>query len=298
MSNTSHSFKPTQYFNPTELSEAVKILSDIGSGAYVIAGGTDLLVEKSPEVEALVDLKSLGLSYVEECAEGIKIGAATIFSDIEKSFLSGKNPYHILAEAAGLVGTPQIRNMGTIGGNICRTSPCSDMSPVLLALNAIVKIAGPEGTRELPVMDFFKGVRKDALNPGEIVTEIFIPAVSEKSGSAFIKLGRVAVSDLSIINVATCVEMDSNNICTDVRIALGAVAPTPIRVLNAEKVLRGKKLVDGILEEAALVASNEIQPITDIRATAEYRRDVSRVLVKRALESSLSKIGISTGEGA
>jgi len=290
MSNKSILFRPSQYFNPTDISEAVTLLSKFGESARPIAGGTDLILEQDPRVKVLVDLSSLGLSYIKNKSEGVVIGASTLFSEIESSPILEKIPYRSLSYAASLVGTPQIRNMGTIGGNICRPSPCADTAPVLLALNATLKIIGPGGKRELNVSNFFKDMNKDALVPGELVMEIYLPAFPQRTGSSFIKMGRVVVGDLSLVSVAICLVMSEEDTCAEVRIALGSVAPIPIRVKGAESILVGKKPEETLLEQVSLAAAEEIQPISDVRASAEYRRNLSRVLVKRALENALAQI--------
>lgn len=282
-------FCPSRYYKPTEISKALSLLSEHGSEALPIAGGTDLMTEKDPMIKVLVDISALNLSYIKANSEGVVIGAATVFSEIEGSPHLAKIPYNTLAYAAGLVGTPQIRNMGTIGGNICRPSPCADSAPVLLVLDAIIHVAGPEGHRQIKISDFFKGVAQDALEHGELATEIHLPAFPARTGAAFIKKGRVAVGDLSIASAAACVIMDDQDRCKEVRIALGSVAPTPIRVKNAERLLQNKRPVHSILQEVAAAAAEQVQPITDVRASAEYRRTLSQTLVARALQEAVEQ---------
>ena len=289
MSEAKGFFRPSQYYKPTKISEALSLLSKHGTGAWPIAGGTDLMAEKDPRIKVLVDISTLNLSYIKPNSQGLIIGATTIFSEIERSPLLEKIPYRTLAYAASLAGTPQIRNMGTIGGNICRPSPCADTAPVLLVLEATIHVVGPKGQRRLSISEFFKDVAQDALEHGELVTEIHLPVFPARTGAAFIKKGRVAVGDLSLASAATCVIMDDQDRCQEVRIALGSVAPTPLRVKNAERILINKKPENALLEEVAAAAAEEIKPINDVRASAEYRRVLSRTLVARALQEAVGQ---------
>jgi carbon-monoxide dehydrogenase medium subunit len=290
MSDNSKFFRPAKYFKSTSVKEAVKLLARYGDSAWPIAGGTDLMVDKNPRVNVLVDVTGLGLEYITSNQEGLAIGAATTIADIGASPVLRGGPYPILIQAARELGTPQIRNMATIGGNICRPSPGADCAPPLLVLDAVLNVASVNGERQIRIDEFFKGVNEDALQPGEIVTEILLPAFPERTGTAFIKKGRVAVADLSIVSVAVCLILNKNDICEEVRIALGSVAPIPMRVKKAENLLKGKAPKKGLLGTVAEQASEEIKPISDIRASAEYRRTLSRVLVGRALNEALGQI--------
>lgn len=279
-------FRPSEYFRPTELREALELLARYDGRAWPIAGGTDLMVDKEPEVEALVDVTHLGLGQILSEGAGVRMGAAASMADVGRSGVLEAGPWRILAEAAREVGTPQIRNVATIGGNLCRPSPCADMAPPLLALDAELAVSSTEGERRLPAAEFFRGVRLDALKPGELLTEIRLPALPERTGSAFLKKGRVRVGDLSVVSVAVRLSLDADGTCRGVRIALGAVAPVPVRAPRAEAVLEGKKPEDTNIERAAEEAASEIRPIDDVRASAQYRRDLSRVLVARAIREA------------
>ena len=287
MSKANNLFRPAEYFKPTSVEEAVELLAQYGEKGSFIAGGTDVLVTKGPQIEALIDITNLGLSYIKSDSQGLRIGAATIFADIEISPVLSKVPYHIVAKAAHEIGTPQIRNLGTIGGNICNAVPSADSAPALLALDATLNIAGPTGEKSMDITDFFQGVRKNALDRGELLTEIRLPTFPVCTGTAFIKKGRVATADLAVVNVAVRLTMDADNACQDVRIALGAVAPTPLRAREAEAMLRGEKPQEALLERVAACASEEIKPISDVRSSAEYRMTLSRVLVERALKEGV-----------
>ena len=290
MSKANNLFRPTEYFKPTSVPEVVKLLAQYGEKGSPIAGGTDLLVMKEPQVEALIDITQLGLSYIKSDAQGIKIGATTTLADIEASPVLSKSLYSIIAQAAHQMGTPLVRNLGTIGGNICNALPSADTMPSLLVLDAIFHVAGPDTKRSICAADFCLGVRKNALETGELLTEIELPVLPPRTGTAFIKKGRVAAADLSLASVAVRLTMDKDNTCRDVRIALGAVAPTPLRAKGAEALLSGKEPKDELLKQVAARASEEIKPISDIRASAEYRRTLSRVIVELALREAIGNI--------
>lgn len=284
-------FRPREYYRPKDLREAIWLLSSFGKKAKVIAGGTDLLVDKPPETECLVDIQNLDLRYIRKDGDGINIGASTNLDMIEDSPVLSSEPYRVLSEAASMLATPTIRNTATIGGNICNASPAGDLPPALMVLDATVKIAGLKGSRILPIGDFFKDVKKTVLAEDELLVEVHIPLSSQNSGAGFQKLRHHQTSiDIAIVNVAaklTC----SGNICEDVRIALGAIANTPIYAKKAEKLLIGKKIDTEHIESAAEAAAEESKPIDDIRATAWYRKRMVAILVRRALEDSARRCG-------
>jgi len=292
MSKVKNLFRPAEYLRPGDLAEAVKLLAKYGEKARLIAGGTDMLVEKDPRVEVLIDVMGLGLDYIETDDLGVRIGAATTFAEIEASPALRRSPYNILAEAARQIGTPQIRNLATIGGNICSAVPSADSTPPLLALDATVCISGSTEERSMEVSNFFLDARKNALERDELLTEIQLPVFPARTEAVFVKKGRVAAADLATVNVAVRLTMSADGICQDVRIALGAVAPTPVRAKAAESMLQGKKPQDELLEKVAEQASKEISPITDIRGSAQYRTTLSRVLVERALNEAVAKLSV------
>lgn len=292
MSKVKNLFRPAEYLRPGDLAEAVKLLAKYGEKARLIAGGTDMLVEKDPRVEVLIDVMGLGLDYIETDDLGVRIGAATTFAEIEASPALRRSPYNILAEAARQIGTPQIRNLATIGGNICSAVPSADSTPPLLALDATVCISGSTEERSMEVSNFFLDARKNALERDELLTEIRLPVFPARTEAVFVKKGRVAAADLATVNVAVRLTMSADGICQDVRIALGAVAPTPVRAKAAESMLQGKKPQDELLEKVAEQASKEISPITDIRGSAQYRTTLSRVLVERALNEAVAKLSV------
>ena len=282
------------FHRPTTIAQALRLFDAErrrgGPGRWV-AGGTDLVVERDRALRWLVDLTRLPLGYVRRSRGGWAIGATTRMADIEHSkallgFADG-----ILSEAAGTCGSQQIRNMATIGGNLANASPACDTAPPLLALDASVVVAGKGGRRTVPLATFFRGVKRTALNGGLLV-EIAIPAPPRAATVAwsFQKLGRLK-SDIALVNAAVGVALDKGGRCTWARIALGAVAPTPIRARRAEALLVGRVLDRAAVEAAAERAAAEAKPVTDVRATAEYRTAMCKVLVARALEECAKRAG-------
>ena len=279
-----------EYMVPKTIGEACNLLLELGKGAKVFAGATDIIPpmrDKAFTVDYLIDLKHIpGMKYIEyDETEGLKIGALTTLREIETSpLVKEKNP--AVAHAAKVVASTQIRAKGTMAGNLCNASPSADTPPILLAQNAKVLVQGPNKDRYIMMDDFFVGFKKTALEPGEIVTGFVIPPLKEGESAAYIKHAVRKAMDLAIIGVAVKLTMDGD-VCKDARIALGAVAPTTMRARNAEKALIGQKLTDDVIVEASLAARDECSPISDIRASAEYRRDMIRVFTKRAIKQAL-----------
>lgn len=279
-----------EYMVPKTIGEACNLLLELGKGAKVFAGATDIIPpmrDKAFTVDYLIDLKHIpGMKYIEyDETEGLKIGALTTLREIETSpLVKEKNP--AVAHAAKVVASTQIRAKGTMAGNLCNASPSADTPPILLAQNAKVLVQGPNKDRYIMMDDFFVGFKKTALEPGEIVTGFVIPPLKEGESAAYTKHAVRKAMDLAIIGVAVKLTMDGD-VCKDARIALGAVAPTTMRARNAEKALIGKKLTDDVIVEASLAARDECSPISDIRASAEYRRDMIRVFTKRAIKQAL-----------
>ena len=277
-------FRPEHYLKPNSLNEASEFLLKYG-GSRVIAGGTDLLVEKNPNVRALVDISNLGLDYIESGNGIVKIGACTSFRRIEKDGTLRRECLS-LVEAARTIGGIAIRNEATIGGNVCNAVPSADSLPPLITQDCKVKIFSRNGERIVPLEGFFQHVRKTLLNNGELVTEFQIPNLAPHSGVCFLKLGRSS-DDIAIVNVAARVTLGVGRGVDVVRIVLGAVAPVPLRARKAEaKILKEGR--DAILE-AATSAAEETKPISDHRASASYRREMSKVLTKRALQTAFER---------
>ena len=271
----------------------MSLLAELGEKAIPIAGGTDLLVEKPSGIECLIDLKRLPLVYLEPIPGtlDIRIGALTTVREIETSSLFKEEKYrinNILSETARQLGYVTIRNLATIGGNICNAVPSADFPPVLIALDSRVKIMGPSGERTVSLEEFFVDVRRTTLRSNELLTEIQVPGQPSRTGIAFQKLGRVH-TDIALVNVACRLTLESDGRCKDTRIVLGAVAPTPIRAKRAEEMLIDKNLNDNLIQKVAQAVSEETEPISDIRASAEYRRNMSRVLTARSLRQALER---------
>ena len=279
------------YHEPRSLAEAVSLLQTHGSSAKVLAGGTDLLVQmklgKIQPQHLIYIFKIPELQFLTE-GQGLRIGPLTVHRDLEKSSVV-REKFTVLFEAARSVTSAQVRSMGTVGGNLCHASPAADSAPALIALGAQIRIAGGAGVRMLPLEDFFVAPGKTALKPGELLAEIQIPDSGPASGSAFLKLTRVA-ADLAKVNAAALIKREKN-ICRECRIASGAVAPTPVRLKQAEEILRGRRFEEDLCRLAGEKAAEEIQPITDIRSTAWYRREVIKVLVRDALKQAWERAG-------
>ena len=275
--------KEFTYLSPKTVEEAASALKKHGGKAQVLAGGTDLLSAMklgaiSPEY--VVNIKNIqGLNKVREEGNTLKIGALTTISTIQESKLI-KQKCPSLHEATKTFATPQVRNMATIGGNICRSSPAGDMIPPLLTFNAEVKLVGPNGERKVALEDFLTGPWKNVLKD-EILTEIIVPLPKEARGTAFAKMTR-NTSDLAKLSCAVSIAV-RNGSCEDIRIALGSLADKPVRAKKVEQAMKGKEIKEEVIKEAAGKVAGDISPITDARSTTEYRAQVSQVLVKRVI---------------
>jgi len=282
-------FRPSRYVRPTTIIEAFTILSENPGSAKIIAGGTDLLVTRPSNTEVLVDISRFPLSYIEDNG-ALRIGSTTNFNKIIESEHLKENPLHIIVEAAKEIGHYNLRHLATIGGNLCNAVPSADAAIPLIALNADAIISGVDGERSVRMEDFFTSVRETVLEEDEILKEIMIPRQPPRAGASFKKIKRTK-NDIALVNVAARLTIDSDGSCMDARIVLGAVAPTPIRAGKAEEMLVGMKLTDELLEEVARHAASECKPISDVRTSAEYRREMCSVLVKRALREAHERAG-------
>jgi len=283
-----------EYHRPEELSEALKLLSELKQNYKIVAGGTDLVPAARrggvsfPQHGHAVDISGIKeLDYIVEDSGMVRIGAMTRVSDIVESAVVKKH-VPILAEAADQLGSLQIRNQGTMGGNLCNASPAADTAPPLLVLDARVNVTSINGQRLVPLTEFFTGPGKTILAPGEMLAEVQIPITKPAVSSCFIKLGRRNAFTLSIVSVATLVKV-KDGIFDDVRIALGAVAPTPTRASKAEEYLTGKETSEQVIDKGAKIVAGEVKPISDVRASEEYRRDMSYILTKRAISLSVQR---------
>lgn len=282
-----------EYFAPDTLEEACKLLHDLGPAAKVMAGGTDLvppMKDKVLKIDYCIDLKRIQeLEYLNYDEEGLKIGCLTKLFDIQTSALVHQvNPS--IAASAKFIASTQVRNKGTMVGNICNASPSCDTAPILIAQNAKVLVQGYDHSREILVRDLFKGVKRTVLFYDEIVTGIVVPPLAADECAAYTPLTVRQAMDLCIAGVAAWLKMDGN-VCVDARLALGAVAPTPVRAYSAEKVIIGKELTDEIIAAAGVAAMRDCKPVSDVRASAEYRHEMIRVFTKRAIRKALEGYG-------
>ena len=286
--------EPLEMYQPTSLHEASKILKDNGPGGRLLAGGTDLgiaIKDKGLVLKYVVDLKRIpGLSGIRENAdESITIGALTTMRSIETSSLIRKK-YPFLAQSAAEVGSIQIRNRATVGGNMANATPSADVAPSLIALNARAKIVSLSGDRTLFLEEFFCGPGQTVMNPDEILTEIMIPETSPQLVGEYIKFSPRDMMDLAYVGVAVAYTLgEKEKRCEGVRIVLGAVAPTPIRAPKAEAILEGQILTEELATKAGQEAARESKPISDVRSSADYRRAMVGVMTKRAILNAAVK---------
>ena len=276
-----------KYLAPGSAEEAIGLLVQYGEKAKLMAGGTDLINYMKDGVlapEVIIGLKEIKgmdqIVYDEE--KGLTIGALTKLIDIERSDVVKEN-YPALAEAVHLIASTQIRNKGTLTGNVCNASPSADSVPALFVYGASLTVKGPEGERVIPIGDFYQGFKKLALKPGEMVISITLPPVKENEKAAYLAHTVRKAMDLAIVGVAAKITLDENGVCTDAKIALGAVAISCVRAPQAESVLIGRKITPEIAEIAGREAMKDCKPISDVRASAEYRHDMVRVFTRRAV---------------
>ena len=281
-----------EYLEGQNLDDVLAWLAEYREKARVLAGGTDLLVKMKSGVlqpEYIIYLKKVAaLNFIRTSATGLEIGAVTTLQEIE-SHETIKTYYSALYEAVRSMAATAIKDMGTIGGNLGNASPAADTAPPLLVYGADLKLASQRGERLIPVEEFFLGPGKANLALDELITEVIIPHPGAVAGSSFLKLGRVA-ADIAKINVAVCLQR-SGRTCAGCRIAFGSVAPTPIRVEEAEGILAGKEFNEELLTVAAAAGAAAIRPITDNRSTQEYRLRVSKVMLAEALRAAWQRAG-------
>ena len=282
--------KPFECITATDVQHAVELLARYGTGAQLLAGGTDLLVDLKtancgPRV--LVDIsRAPGLKLLEVTREALVIGAMVTHAEIAHSTLVRKL-CPALAEAAHSIGAVQTRNLGTIGGNLANAVPSMDIGPALLALDAQLTIAGIAGRRRVALGAFFVGPRKTTISPGELIVDVSVPADSFRKPMAFLKFGLRKGQALALVNVAAgFFPHGSRAVFTGTRIALGAVGPTIVRAAEAERYLDGRVIKPEVMAAAGGIAAGEARPISDFRASADYRRDLVAVLTRRALEAA------------
>ena len=283
--------RPFELFETEKVEEAIEILTSYNGKAKVLAGGLDLISkmrrwQSNPEVLVCIQMIR-ELDYMKNHEKGgFAVGALTTLRSMELSSLI-RDEYPFLYEAIHQIASVQVKTMGTVVGNLCAATPASDVAPPLITLGAELNISGPDGGRTVLLEDFYLGVEKTVLRPDEIVTEISVPGVPPGSGGAFLKMAHTAAC-IAKINVAVLVTV-SDGVCRDARIALGAVAPTVIRATEAEEILKGNEFDTKTIARGSKAAVGQTNPISDLRSSAEYRKEMVEVLVRRGIEKALER---------
>ncbi len=283
-----------EYFAPKTLETALHLLAEKGEGARVMAGGTDLVIKMKHGLlkpRAIIALKEItGLDRIHfQAKKGLTIGATALLADVA-SHPDILKHYPSVAYAARETANVQIRNMGTVGGNLCNAAPSADNAPTLIAMKAEATLSSLKGERRLPLDQLLTGPGQTAIEPGEIMTSIFVPLLPPKSGTSYQHVSARGKVDISAICVGVMATFDGET-CSEVRICLGAVAPIPLRAKKTEKLVQGQKWNPELIQKAGDQAAKEAKPITDVRASAAYRKEMVAVLTRRALEEAQKRAG-------
>ena len=280
-----------EYDAPSTLEDAIGLLQQYGEDAKILAGGHSLIPMmklRFASPERIIDINGVpGLSYIKEDGGMLKIGAMTRESEVEHSDLL-KEKFPIFGDVSKLIADPQVRNMGTIGGNLAHGDAANDHPAVMLALRATVVATGPGGKRSIPIDEFFLGLFSTALQLAEILTEIQIPVPSTGTGSAYHKLER-KVGDYATAGAAVQLTVNDKGVCTALGIGLTNVSPTPLRAVRSEQLLLNKQLTDENIAAAAQLAAEDCSPSADLRGSEEYKRAMVAVLVKRMIRKALER---------
>src|SRR5271156_6173227 len=282
-----------EYMRPKTIPEAITLLQQHGEDAKILSGGQSLIPMMKLRIARpayLIDINRIsGLSYVKEEGGFLKIGGLTREAELESSPLVLAK-YPILVDTTHVIADPQVRNLATVGGNLAHGDPANDHPATMLALDAQIVATGSGGQRVIPVEEFFLTLFTTALQPGEILTEIRVPAPSPHSGGAYFKLER-KVGDFATAAVAAQATLDDNGVVKKIGIGLTNVGPTPIKAKKAEDFLLGKKLDEANIRQAAQFAADEAQPSSDLRGPAEYKKGLVKELAKRALSRAAERAG-------
>jgi len=288
--------KPFQYLDPANTSEAILLLAKYKEEAKVIAGGTDLVVQmrkRAVRPKYIVDINGIpGLDYIRyDAKEGLTIGALTTIRAFEKSAELWQR-YPLISLAASKLGSVAIRNVATVGGNLCNAMPIADTAQALLALSAKAKIIGPEGERIIPLEDFFIGLGKNSLRTGELLVEIQVPVPLPNTRGLYLKHLTRGSIDLAIVNVTVVITFEpEDKVCKDIKIVLGSVAPTPIRARKAEEIMRGKRVNETLILRTAQEASEEANPRPgSIRASIEYKKEMVKLFTGHLIKEAVSPV--------
>jgi carbon-monoxide dehydrogenase medium subunit len=282
--------KKFDYYQPRSLVEAHELMERFHGRAKYVAGGTDVIVRLKQRViqpDVLISLRRVeGLAGIKRNG-GISLGSMTLLRDIERDPDIARH-YPALIQAVWVLANPQIRNVATVGGNLSNAAPSADCAPPLMVMEATVVLQGPGGERKIPVEEFFTGPGQTCLTGVEVLREIRIPDKRAQTGMAFLKTGRVS-QDIAVANAAALLVM-KGRVCRTCRLAVGAVAPVPLRLRNVEEVIEGEEVSPELLDRVGQRVEREVRPITDVRATAEYRKVVAGVLVKRAIRKAVESV--------
>ena len=277
---------------PQSVDDCLKVLAGNSSGAKLLAGGTDLLPQMKNGLLKpawVVDLSGVPELRTLAAADGggLRIGAAVTARELElDKRMTGR--YAAIAESGALVGSVQVRNLATVGGNLCNAAPSADMAPPLIALDAVAVIAGPKGRRRVPLAEFFTGVRRTVLNADELLVELVVPDPGARSGGQYLRHTPRRELDIAVVGVASQLTLADGK-CAKARIALAAVAPMPVRATAAERALEGQPVTPELIERAAGLAVEAAKPIADQRGSVEFRRHLTRVLTRRTLTTALAR---------
>jgi carbon-monoxide dehydrogenase medium subunit len=277
---------------PESVDDCLKLLAQRGPEAKVLAGGTDLLPQlkngllKPP---CVIDLSGVAALRVLGAAngQGLRVGSAVTARTLEQDH-TVRARFPAIAESGALVGSVQVRNLATVGGNLCNAAPSADMAPPFIALDAEAVIAGPRGQRRVPVTSFFTGVRRTVLEPGELLLELAVPDPGPHSGGTYVRHTPRRELDIAVVGVASQLTL-ANGLCTKARIALASVAPVPLRATAAEQWLEGQRPTPERIARAAELAVEAARPISDQRGSADYRRHLVKVLTRRTLTTALAR---------
>lgn len=294
MNNISYRHLPRfDHLEPRTVEEVCSLLSKYKGEAKVIAGGTDLLPamrNRKLTPGYIINIKPIAnLDYIDyDDTEGLRIGVLATLRDIETSPVI-REKFPMIANAACKIGTPQVRNAGTIGGNLCNAAPSADTAPPLIGLEARAKINGPNKERIIALEEFFTGPGQTVLQAGEILTEIQVPNPLPHTRGVYLKLPARSMVDLAVVGVAIVITLDNKEkTIADAKIILGAVAPTPIRARQAEDIIKGKAISSELIEKAAEAAAEEAKPISDLRGSASYRKEMVKVLTKQGIRQLIT----------
>jgi len=284
------------YLEPQSIEEALSLLSQYPGKSKIIAGGTDVMLQirnRAINPEYVIDITRIsGLDRITfDDGHGLRLGVLTTIRALETS-VELQREYPILSQAAGQLGSVAIRNIATVGGNLCSALPSAEMPQVLLGLSARLRIVGPRGERTLPVEDFFIGVGRTLLEPDELLVEIFVPPMAPHTSGIYMKHSPRGPIDLAIVNITVLITMDpEETTCKDAKIVLGAVAPTPLRARKAEDILKGRSIDGALTDKAAQAASEEAHPRHgSIRGSVEYKKEMGRVLTGRAIRELIGEV--------